>query len=84
MSISITKKLLGVTVAAGVVLSLAACGQAPADKPAGDGDKPAASDFLPCIVSDMGGFDDKSFNQLSFEGANTAIGNAPQAFMTVS
>ena len=72
MSISITKKLLGVTVAAGVVLSLAACGQAPADKPAGDGNKPAASDFLPCIVSDMGGFDDKSFNQLSFEGAKKA------------
>ncbi|GAA2903485.1 BMP family ABC transporter substrate-binding protein [Microbacterium esteraromaticum] len=72
MSISITKKLLGVTVAAGVVLSLAACGQAPADKPSGDGDKPAASDFLPCIVSDMGGFDDKSFNQLSFEGAKKA------------
>ena len=28
----------------------------------------AASDFLPCIVSDAGGFDDKSFNQPSYEG----------------
>ena len=32
----------------------------------------AAIDFLPCIVSDAGGFDDKSFNQLSFEGATQA------------
>ncbi|MBN8425731.1 BMP family ABC transporter substrate-binding protein [Microbacterium esteraromaticum] len=71
MSISITKKLLGATVAAGVVLSLAACGQAPTDTPAGDGGSEAL-DFLPCIVSDEGGFDDKSFNQLSFEGAKKA------------
>ncbi|MEJ1088389.1 BMP family ABC transporter substrate-binding protein [Microbacterium sp. Mu-80] len=71
MSISITKKLLGATVAAGVVLSLAACGQAPTDTPAGDGGGEAL-DFLPCIVSDQGGFDDKSFNQLSFEGAKKA------------
>ncbi|PKI90510.1 BMP family ABC transporter substrate-binding protein [Actinomycetales bacterium SN12] len=71
MSNSITKKLLGATVAAGVVLSLAACGQAPADKPGAGGGK-GESDFLPCIVSDMGGFDDKSFNQLSFEGAKKA------------
>src|SRR5690606_38605950 len=31
-----------------------------------------AADFQTCIVSDAGGFDDKSFNQLSFEGANKA------------
>ena len=35
-------------------------------------DSAAASDFLPCIVSDAGGFDDKSFNQLGFEGATQA------------
>src|SRR5690606_25097125 len=29
-------------------------------------------DFQTCIVSDAGGFDDKSCNQLSFEGADTA------------
>ena len=32
----------------------------------------AALDFLPCIVSDAGGFDDKSFNQLSYEGVQQA------------
>src|SRR5215210_1634134 len=53
---------------------LAACGDAPDSSSADDGggDAPAASDFQPCIVSDAGGFDDKSFNQLSFEGAQQA------------
>ena len=71
MTISTTKKLLGATVAAGVIFALAGCGQAPAESGNGGGDA-AAPDFLPCIVSDMGGFDDKSFNQLSFEGATKA------------
>jgi basic membrane protein A and related proteins len=70
LTISTTKKLLGATVAAGVIFALAGCGQAPTES--GDGGGEAASDFLPCIVSDEGGFDDKSFNQLSFEGAEKA------------
>ncbi len=71
MTISTTKKLLGATVAAGVLFALAGCGQAPTES-GGNGGGDAAPDFLPCIVSDMGGFDDKSFNQLSFEGATAA------------
>jgi len=71
LTISTTKKLLGATIAAGVIFALAGCGQAPAES-GGDGGDAAAPDFLPCIVSDMGGFDDKSFNQLSFEGATKA------------
>ena len=58
--------------------ALAGCGDAP-DSSASGGDggtggeeTPAALDFLPCIVSDAGGFDDKSFNQLGFEGAQQA------------
>jgi basic membrane protein A len=54
---------------------LAACGDAPESSsanPDGGDDTPAASDSLPCIVSDAGGFDDKSFNQLGFEGATQA------------
>ena len=47
---------------------LAGCAAAPEE---GDGGG-AASDFLPCMVSDAGGFDDKSFNQLGFEGLNEA------------
>jgi basic membrane protein A and related proteins len=54
--------------------TLAACGDAPEeDTTTGSGSEtPAASDFQPCIVSDAGGFDDKSFNQLSYEGINQA------------
>ena len=53
----------------GVVALLAACAPAPTDEGSGSG---AESDFLPCIVSDFGGFDDKSFNQSSFEGITKA------------
>jgi basic membrane protein A len=60
--------------------TLAACGDAPEeDTSTGSDDSsssssasPAVEDFLPCIVSDAGGFDDKSFNQLGFEGATRA------------
>ncbi|MFC6154394.1 BMP family lipoprotein [Nocardioides yefusunii] len=51
---------------------LAACGEAPEK----DGES-KASDFKPCMVSDEGGFDDKSFNEISHEGllnAAKAIG----------
>ncbi len=46
--------------------ALAACGDAPEE------DTEASTDFLPCIVSDAGGFNDKSFNQLSYEGVQEA------------
>jgi basic membrane protein A and related proteins len=56
--------------------ALAGCGDAPESSASGgDGggeETPAALDFLPCIVSDAGGFDDKSFNQLGYEGAKQA------------
>src|ERR1700755_544710 len=61
--------------------ALAACGDAPESSTAatpgddtsssaggGGESSPAVEGFLPCIVSDAGGFDDKSFNQLSYEG----------------
>lgn len=66
-----TKKLLGATVAAGVIFALAGCGQAPAENDGGDAGA-AVDDFKPCMVSDEGGFDDKSFNQLGFEGLTKA------------
>ena len=52
--------------------TLAACGDAPEDEGGSGNGGEAASDFLPCIVSDAGGFDDKSFNQLGYEGAKQA------------
>lgn len=71
MTISTTKKLLGVTVVAGVVFALAGCGQAPTAGPSSS-EKPVDSDFLPCLVSDAGGWNDKSFNQSAKEGMDSA------------
>lgn len=49
---------------------LAACAAPPAEEEGGGGE--ATSDFLPCMVSDSGGFDDQSFNQAGFEGLTEA------------
>ncbi|QCX28284.1 BMP family lipoprotein [Nocardioides jishulii] len=43
---------------------LVACGDAPDD----DANNEANSDYLPCMVSDFGGFNDKSFNEISHDG----------------
>ncbi len=50
---------------------LVACGDAPEENDSGSSSD-SSSDYLPCIVSDAGGFDDKSFNQLSYEGVEKA------------
>ena len=66
--------------------ALAACGDAPEETPSagGGGETSAAAvDFLPCIVSDAGGFDDKSFNQLSYEGVEQAAGELGSDFKGV-
>ncbi|GAA5115386.1 BMP family ABC transporter substrate-binding protein [Alloalcanivorax gelatiniphagus] len=57
--------------------TLAACGDAPEEETTSGSEssssaEPAVEDFTPCIVSDAGGFDDKSFNQLGYEGAKQA------------
>jgi len=50
---------------------LAGCASAPTDDSTG-GSTPAASDFLPCMISDAGGFDDHSFNELGKNGIDKA------------
>ncbi len=73
--------------AAAAALTLAACGSAPEDEPdttaGGDDTQGEASDFTGCIVSDAGGFDDKSFNQLSYEGAKQATDELGAQFREV-
>lgn len=70
MTINTRKVAFAGLASAGVLALLAGCGQAPASD--GDAAPEATSDFLPCIVSDAGGFDDKSFNQSSYEGMKEA------------
>lgn len=71
------KALVGGIAALAATTALAACGDAPDESSgsegSGDGNSTTeTSDYLPCIVSDAGGFDDKSFNQLSYEGVKQA------------
>ncbi len=66
----ITKKAaLGGLSLLGAAALLAGCASAPEESTETNA---AVPDFQPCMVSDAGGFDDKSFNQLGFEGATRA------------
>ncbi|MBY6413667.1 BMP family ABC transporter substrate-binding protein [Rhodococcus sp. BP-252] len=63
----------------GAVALVAGCGSAPDDSGSDSGGS-ASGDFKPCMVSDAGGFDDKSFNQLGYEGlveASDSLGVEP-------
>src|SRR5665647_3257804 len=69
-------------------LVLAACGTAPEAEPEGTAATETTAtaepiDYKACIVSDAGGFDDKSFNQLSFEGAQKAAEELGASFNSV-
>ncbi|HMO10527.1 MAG TPA: BMP family ABC transporter substrate-binding protein [Actinotalea sp.] len=80
----------GVALAAATALVLAACGAAPDDEgitiaePGGEETTTQEPiDFTACIVSDAGGFDDKSFNQLSYEGTKKAAEELGAGFREV-
>ena len=60
--------MAGIATAGAAALMLSGCGQAPS---AGSG-APTKSDYIGCIVSDSGGFDDQSFNQSSCAGLREA------------
>ena len=75
--------LIGPALSAAFVLTLASCAEAPGTgTPGGEGASPApsastsasgaAGDFKACMVSDSGGFDDRSFNQTSYKGMTDA------------
>lgn len=60
---------MGALLATGVAVALAGCGAAPTES---GGDAGSGSDFLPCLISDAGGWNDKSFNQSAKEGMDRA------------
>ena len=53
-------------------LGLAACGSAPTSSASSSGGSGTTSDFKACMVSDEGGFDDRSLNQSGKEGLDRA------------
>ncbi len=78
------------------VLALTACGSAPTESETSapetseatettEAAEPTAEpiDFKACIVSDQGGFDDKSFNQISYEGTKKAAEEVGAEFREV-
>ena len=73
LNISTTKKLAGITAAAGLIFALAGCGSAPETTPTGSGDAGGVVEgFKPCLVSDAGGWNDKSFNESAKNGMDKA------------
>jgi basic membrane protein A and related proteins len=82
LTLTTRKASLGGLATLGVVALLAGCAQAPEESGGGSSAAPADSDFLPCMVSDSGGFNDASFNQLGKEGLDEAadsLGVTPNA-----
>ncbi|MGK5675838.1 BMP family lipoprotein [Micromonospora sp. URMC 106] len=62
-------RIASVFAVGGLVLSAAACGEAPEDNNnAGSGDKK----YSACMVTDVGGIDDKSFNTSAWQGLEAA------------
>lgn len=70
---NISRFARGAALATGLALVLVGCGQAPEapnESAAPSADAPEG--FATCIVSDDGGFSDRSFNQSSAEGIRAA------------
>lgn len=65
------KYVRGTAIVGVLTLAVAACGSKPTEDNAGGSD--ANKDFKACMVSDSGGFDDKSFNQTSYKGLQDAV-----------
>lgn len=70
----------GIALIGSSALVLAGCAAAPESTNPGN---ETASDFIPCMVSDTGGFDDHSFNQLGYEGLVEAAKTAGVEPITV-
>ena len=67
------KKSLKLAAVLGAVgLAAAACGSKPVSTTSGSSSSSNASAFKACLVTDTGGLDDHSFNELSWQGMQTA------------
>ena len=74
---------LGGVAAVGVLALLTACGQAPSSATSSGAATKATSKYLPCIVSDQGGFDDHSFNELGLDGVKQAAAKIGSSYKQV-
>jgi len=67
----VKKYVRGTAIVGVLTLAVAACGSKPTESSSGGSS--ANKDFKACMVSDSGGFDDKSFNQTSYKGLQDAV-----------
>ncbi|HEY1106490.1 MAG TPA: BMP family ABC transporter substrate-binding protein [Agromyces sp.] len=65
------KYVRGTAIVGVLTLAVAACGSKPTDSSSSG--STANKNFKACMVSDSGGFDDKSFNQTSYKGLQDAV-----------
>ncbi|GAA3125616.1 basic membrane protein A [Kribbella aluminosa] len=65
------KYVRGTAIVGVLTLAVAACGSKPTDNSSSG--STANKNFKACMVSDSGGFDDKSFNQTSYKGLQDAV-----------
>ncbi|GAA1599779.1 BMP family lipoprotein [Actinoplanes couchii] len=66
------KRIVAILAAGGLTLAAAACGEAPAETPAASGSTAAEAAYKACMVTDLGGIDDKSFNASAWAGLQAA------------
>ena len=67
--------LIGIAVV-GISIALAGCSAPPSAKSAA-----ASSSYLPCVIADVGGFNDHSFNQLSLSGVTQAASELGSSYL---
>ena len=67
------KRILAVLAAGGLTLAAAACGEAPDETPSGGSSSAAGgAPYAACMVTDVGGIDDRSFNASAWAGIQAA------------
>ncbi|GGJ92719.1 BMP family ABC transporter substrate-binding protein [Pilimelia anulata] len=64
-----TRRLLAALLLGGLVAGTAACGEAPDKAPSGNG---SDKQYTACMVTDVGGIDDRSFNTSAWRGIELA------------
>ncbi|MEU4618767.1 BMP family ABC transporter substrate-binding protein [Actinoplanes sp. NPDC023801] len=71
------KRIVAILAAGGLTLAAAACGEAPAETGTPGSSASAAAAYKACMVTDLGGIDDKSFNASAWAGLQAAQKEAP-------
>jgi basic membrane protein A len=65
-------RIVAILAAGGLTLAAAACGAAPDAKPSTGGGASAGPKYSACMVTDLGGIDDRSFNASAWAGLQAA------------